>query len=94
MLSVAQVFRLDEAIAPGYRALVLLATFGNMRWGELEGLRRGNFDLDGQVVRVVETVYETGQLVKGWPIRKSGRGHATGTEAAESLLGRGGWTRK
>ena len=45
--------------------LVLLATFGNMRWGELAGLRRGNLDLDGQVVRIVETVYEFGQLVKG-----------------------------
>ena len=71
VLSVAQVFRLAEAIAPRYRALVLLATFGNMRWGELAGLRRGNLDLDGQVVRIVETVYEFGQLVKGTPKSKA-----------------------
>jgi hypothetical protein len=58
---------LADAIAPRYRALVLLATFGNMRWGELAGLRRRYLDLDGQRVRVVETVYEFGQLVKGTP---------------------------
>jgi integrase len=45
--------------------LVLLATFGNMRWGELAGLRRRHLDLDGRVVRIVETVYEFVQLVKG-----------------------------
>lgn len=63
-------YRLADAIAPRYRALVLLATFGNMRWGELAGLRRRYLDLDGRRVRVVETVYEFGQLVKGTP--KSG----------------------
>lgn len=40
VLSVAEVYRLADAIEPRYRALVLLATFGNMRWGELAGLRR------------------------------------------------------
>jgi integrase len=67
VLSVPEVYRLADAIAPRYRALVLLATFGNMRWGELAGLRRRYLDLDGQRVRVVETVYEFGQLVKGTP---------------------------
>ena len=65
VLSVPEVFRLADAMAPRYRALVLLATFGNMRWGELAGLRRQYLDLDGRRVRVVETVYEFGQLVKG-----------------------------
>ena len=67
VLSVPEVHRLADAIAPRYRALVLLATFGNMRWGELAGLRRRYLDLDGRRVRVVETVYEFGQLVKGTP---------------------------
>ena len=67
VLSVPEVYRLADAIAPRYRALVLLATFGNMRWGELAGLRRRDLDLDGRRVRVVETVYEFGQLVKGTP---------------------------
>jgi integrase len=67
VLSVPEVYQLADAIAPRYRALVLLATFGNMRWGELAGLRRRYLDLDGRRVRVVETVYEFGQLVKGTP---------------------------
>jgi integrase len=71
VLSVAEIYRLAESIAPRYRALVLLATFGNMRWGELAGLRHRNLDLDGQVVHVVETVYEFSQLVKGTPKSKA-----------------------
>jgi integrase len=67
VLSVPEVYRLADAIAPRYRALVLLATFGNLRWGELAGLRRRNLDLDGRCVRIVETVYEFSQLVKGTP---------------------------
>ena len=43
MLSVSEVYRLADATAPRYRALVLLATFGYLRWGELAGLRRSNF---------------------------------------------------
>ena len=48
VLSVPEVYRLAEAIEPRYRALVLLATFGNLRWGELAGLRRRNLDLDNR----------------------------------------------
>ena len=32
VLSVPEVYRLADAIVPRNRALVLLATFGNMRW--------------------------------------------------------------
>jgi integrase len=67
VLSVPEVYRLADAIESRYRALVLLATFGNLRWGELASLRRRNLDLDKRSVRVVETVYELGQLVKGKP---------------------------
>jgi integrase len=67
VLSVSEVYRLADAIEPRYRALLLLATFGNLRWGELAGLRRRNLDLDSRAVQVVETVYELGQLVKGRP---------------------------
>lgn len=38
-----------------------------MRWGELAGLRRRNLDLDAGTVRIDETVYELGPLVKGTP---------------------------
>jgi len=67
VLSVAEVYRLADAIEPRYRALILLATFGNLRWGELAGLRRRNLDLNNRIVRVVETVYELDRLVKGMP---------------------------
>ncbi len=45
-----------------YRALVLLATFADMRWGELAGLRRDNIDLDACEIRIAETL---AQLDKG-----------------------------
>jgi integrase len=67
VISVPEVYRLADAIEPRYRALVLLATFGNMRWGELAGLRRRYLDLDGRCVRVVETVHEFGQPIKSTP---------------------------
>lgn len=60
-------------ITPRYRALVLLATFGNLRGGELTGLRRRNLDLDAGTVRVDETVYELGPLVKGTPKSEASR---------------------
>jgi len=43
VLSVSEVYPLADATAPRYRALVLLATFGYLRRGELAGLRRSNF---------------------------------------------------
>jgi integrase len=67
VLSVPEVYRLAAAIEPRYRALILLATFGNLRWGELAGLRRRNLDLGNRTVRVVETVYELDRLVQGKP---------------------------
>jgi integrase len=73
VLSVAEVFQIADAITPRYRALVLLATFGNLRWGELAGLRRRHLDLDGGTVRVEETVYELGPLVKGTPKSQASR---------------------
>jgi len=63
----AEAEHLADSIEPRYRALVLLATFGNLRWGELAGLRRQNLDLDNRTVRITETVHELGQLVKGKP---------------------------
>ncbi|WP_176611611.1 hypothetical protein [Actinomadura sp. WMMB 499] len=52
---------------------MLLATFGNLRWAELAGLRRRNIDLDTGRVRVDETVYELGPLVRGKPKSEAGR---------------------
>jgi integrase len=48
------VFELVEAVPVRYRALVLLATFADMRWGELAGLRRENIDLAACEIRIAE----------------------------------------
>jgi len=55
------VFRLADKVPVRYRALVLLATFADLRWGELAGLRRENIDLAACEVRVVETLAEPDQ---------------------------------
>lgn len=72
VLSVPEVFKLADAIKPRYRALVLLATFGSLRWGELAGLRRRHLDLDKRTVTVRETVYDISTLEKGKPKSKAG----------------------
>jgi Phage integrase, N-terminal SAM-like domain len=40
VLTVAQVYALADGVSGRYRALVLLAVFGSLRWGELAALRR------------------------------------------------------
>lgn len=50
------VFEIAEAVPARYHALVLLATFADMRWGELAGLRRENLDLDACEIRIKETL--------------------------------------
>ena len=49
---------LAEAITPRYRALVLLAVFGSLRWGELAGLQRHDTDLDAQTIRIERQLAE------------------------------------
>lgn len=60
VLTLEEVGRLAEAIEPRYRLLVLLAAFGSLRWGELLGLRRSDFDLDTATVQVSRAVSEMG----------------------------------
>ena len=56
------VFKIAKAVPVRYRALILLATFADMRWGELVGLRRENIDLVACEIRITETL---AQLDKG-----------------------------
>jgi hypothetical protein len=44
------------------RAMVLVATFASLRWGEVAGLRRKNADLTACTVGVETTVIELGHL--------------------------------
>jgi integrase len=68
VLTVTQVLALVEAMPARYRALVLLATFASLRWGELVGLRRRNIDLARCVIKVETTTVELdGQFLHDQP---------------------------
>lgn len=58
-----------------FRALVLLATFASLRWGEVAALRRCDLDLEGRTVRIRAAIVErsTGELLLGPPKSKAGR---------------------
>jgi integrase len=72
--TVAQVAALADAIGPRYRALVLVAAYGGLRWGELVGLRVKRVDLLHGRVAVAEQVAEVnGQLIPGPPKTEAGR---------------------
>jgi integrase len=72
--TVAQVAALADAIGPRHRALVLVAAYGGLRWGELVGLRVKRVDLLHGRVSVAEQVAEVnGQLLPGPPKTEAGR---------------------
>ena len=50
--TVAQVYKLADAMPARFRALVLVAAFSGLRWGELAALRRSDVDLAAGTVRV------------------------------------------
>jgi integrase len=52
------VFKIAETVPVRYRALVLLATFADMRWGELAGLHRENVDLTACEIRIAEALVQ------------------------------------
>lgn len=58
VLTTSQVFALAELINQRYSALVLLGTFGSLRWGELAALRRKDIDLAAATVRVERQLTE------------------------------------
>jgi hypothetical protein len=53
-----QVFAIAAAIQPRYRLFVLLATFAQLRFGELAALRRYNLNLPGMEVRILKATAE------------------------------------
>jgi integrase len=58
VLTISQVYALVDAIGPRYRALILLACFCGLRWGELAGLQRADIDCDRRTVRVARQLCE------------------------------------
>jgi integrase len=64
VLTVAQVYALADAVGSRYRALILLACFCGLRWGELAGLQRGDIDIERRTIRVARQLSE----VSGRPL--------------------------
>jgi integrase len=75
VLTVGQVYRLAEVIGERYRALLLLGTFGSLRWGELAALRRIDVDLEACTVRIERSLTElsAGELFFSPPKSEAGR---------------------
>jgi integrase len=67
--------RADATQDRRYRALVLLATFASLRWGEVSALTRADLDLKARSVRIRAAYVErsTGPLVLGPPKSRAGR---------------------
>ncbi|MFI9835526.1 tyrosine-type recombinase/integrase [Nonomuraea sp. NPDC051941] len=74
VLTVAKVFELADQMPPRLRALVLLATFASLRWGEVAALRRIDLDLAARTVSVRQQHVEldTGELLVGPPKSRAG----------------------
>lgn len=76
VLDVAEVAALAEAITDRYRALVLLASWCGLRWGEVTELRRKDVSAGAEAVSVTRAVVHRGRAcVIGPP--KSGRTRTT-----------------
>jgi integrase len=58
-----QVEALADAINPRFRAWVLVACWGGLRWGELEALQPHHFD--GNAITVIEQINNTALKTKG-----------------------------
>lgn len=72
--SIEQVYAIADAIQPRYRALVLLATFASLRWGELIALRKSDIDLEALTVSVDKAIVEdNGKFVLGAAKSDAGR---------------------
>ncbi len=82
--TVEEVAAIAQAVEPRWQALILLAAYSGLRWGELAGLRRRYLDPLHKTVRVVEQCTEVnGHFVWGPP--KTSRRHAHGRAARVHL---------
>jgi hypothetical protein len=72
--TVEQVAAIADRMPSRYRALVLVAAFSGLRWGELVGLRRKRIDLEAGTVMVAEQLVEVnGTFSVGPPKSAAGR---------------------
>lgn len=62
------------AAGPRWEALIFTAAYSGLRWGELAGLRRGDFDVETSTLRVMRQLREVnGQFSLGPPKTAAGR---------------------
>ncbi len=73
VLTMEEVDALVEAVPDRYRALVLLAAYGSLRWSELVALRVDRLSPSRDRVRVEEKIVESGRLIRGEPKTKRSR---------------------
>jgi integrase len=84
---VAQVAALAQAIHPRFRALVLVAAYAGLRWGELVGLRVKRVDLLHSRITVAGQVTEIdGHFTWGPPKTEAGRRTVTLPAVAAAAL--------
>jgi integrase len=85
--TVTQVAALAEAIHPRFRALVLVAAYAGLRWGELVGLRVKRVDLLHGRITVAEQATEIdGHFTWGPPKTEAGRRTVTLPAVAAAAL--------
>ncbi|MGB3441817.1 MAG: site-specific integrase [Actinophytocola sp.] len=74
VLTVAQVFDLAGRMPARFRAMVLLAAFASLRWGEVSALRRCDIAEDGSWVRISRAFVESTEkgLIVGPPKSRAG----------------------
>jgi integrase len=75
MITAAKVDELARAVPERWRALILLAAWSGLRFGEIAGLRKHRLDLDEGVVVVVESAghLSSGKRITGPPKSDAGR---------------------
>jgi integrase len=75
VLPIPTLIKLLDIVPQRYRALVLLATFASLRFGELAALRRQQLDLDDCSVKIAVSTAETddGRLIDHDPKSQAGR---------------------
>jgi integrase len=83
--TVEQVAAIAEQLPPRYRALVLVAAFGGLRWGELAGLRRRRVDPERGTV-AEQLVEVNGAFSVGPPKSAAGRRMVVLPDAVVAVL--------
>jgi integrase len=85
--TVAQVAALAQAIDPRFRALVLVAAYAGLRWGELVGLRVKRVDqLHGRITVAEQVTEIDGHFTWGPPKTEAGRRTVTLPAVAAAAL--------